>query len=538
MKKRLLISIIISLSVSLYAQESAIADAINKNANIILVTEEGKKKNDISLFQGWSVGLNFGVTKFQGDISQYDRYPAYQEEGDFLELRSAISFSLEKRINSLYSLSSEFSMGEFAGLRRSNEYLGYDVYDPWSGKYEGNGDKFIASYKELDLLLNINLSNAMTYFGNSKSANDFHFIGKVGAGINVFNTIRKNLFTNTYIYDFGYQLTEADQNLGMQEKPFLEQIKETVYIYGIRANYKLNSKMDLNLDYTVRNGVTDKWDASIMNTQYKTDQFTFISLGVSYKIGDHDYNNDWNSPIDVLKDDVSILNVRIEGFTDDSDNDGVADSFDKNPNTPLGVAVDGSGNALDIDMDNVPDYRDADPFSNRGALVDMNGIEFDDDKDGVPNSKDLENNTPAGRMVNQFGINVTNISAGEGLIYFPSIYFNSGSALVDPYNENRIATIALLLKNNPYIKLNVIGYTDNVGSRKFNKALGLKRANAVINYLILHYNIDSNRFLAETRGEEDPLSRVNIINDRLEEGVSPISNLAKINRRVDFEISY
>ena len=69
------------------------------------------------------------------------------------------------------------------------------------------------------------------------------------------------------------------------------------------------------------------------------------------------------------------LFVKIDGFTDDADNDGVSDAFDKSPNTPLGVAVDGSGNALDVDMDNVPDYRDADPFSNRGAQVDENGVE-------------------------------------------------------------------------------------------------------------------------------------------------------------------
>ena len=65
----------------------------------------------------------------------------------------------------------------------------------------------------------------------------------------------------------------------------------------------------------------------------------------------------------------------------------VSDSFDKSPNTPIGVSVDGSGTALDVDMDNISDYRDADPFSNRGAQVDENGVELDDDKDGVPNER-------------------------------------------------------------------------------------------------------------------------------------------------------
>ena len=34
---------------------------------------------------------------------------------------------------------------------------------------------------------------------------------------------------------------------------------------------------------------------------------------------------------------------QIDGLTKDSDGDGVADQFDKNPETPEGVSVDGSG---------------------------------------------------------------------------------------------------------------------------------------------------------------------------------------------------
>jgi len=215
----------------------------------------------------------------------------------------------------------------------------------------------------------------------------------------------------------------------------------------------------------------------------------------------------------------------------------VSDAFDKSPNTPLGVAVDGSGNALDVDMDNVPDYRDADPFSNRFAQVDANGKEFDDDKDGVPNSIDLESNTNVGAMVNQFGINVrnTNYVNSGGLVYFPSIYFNSGSAIVGNSNENRIATMALLLKNNPDVYLNVIGHTDNIGTPKFNKQLGLKRANEVVDYLVLNYNVDPVRLKATTKGEADPLSSVIEITSDLESDIK-VNYLAEINRRVDFEI--
>jgi len=526
---------LVGLLMQVSAQVNAISNAMNNKSEIKISDKETEEKN-YNLWRGWSVGLNYGITKFRGDIAQYDHYPAYQESVKFFELKTAFSFHIEKKINSFYAIATEFSSGSFAGLRRANEYLGYSVFEPWPNRYEGNGDKFKASFKEVDLLVNINLTNAMSYFFETKRGGKLKFDGKLGVGYNIYNSIRTNLFTDTYVHDFGYEMEGA--NLGTQKKSFFEQPSETVYIYGVRANYKVNKKLSLNIDYTARNGLTDKWDASIMNTQYVTDNFTFLSLGMAYKIGRQINESEWASPIDGLRDDVTTLFVKIDGFTDDADNDGVSDAFDKSPNTPLGVAVDGSGNALDVDMDNVPDYRDADPFSNRGVLVDANGVELDDDKDGVPNSKDLESNTLVGTMVNQFGMNVSSTvyTNGGGMIYFPSIYFNSGSAIVGSSNENRIAIMALMLKNNADISLNVIGHTDNVGNTKFNKELGLKRAKAVINYLVSNYNIDAKRLNAITRGEEEPLSNVTTINNGIE-GSSAVNTLTEINRRVDFEIT-
>jgi outer membrane protein OmpA-like peptidoglycan-associated protein len=543
-KKSILLVVVLCFCFSLmYAQNNAISNAINKN-NIQLENKNSISSNNaendiIPFWKGWAVGFGYGLTQFDGDVRQYDHYPASQETSRFFELKSAVSLSVNKKINPFYSISAEILSGSFAGMRRANEYSGYTV--PQEINYEGNGDKFVASFTEADLIVNIDISNTMSYFIKARKANKFSFEGKLGIGYNIYNSVRRNLFSDTYIYSFGY--LDGNDNIpvsdyGTQKKSFFHQPAETVYIYGILAKYKLNNRLNLVLDYTVRNGKTDKWDASIMNTQNISDEFAFLSVGISYKFGNHDYNNEWESPIDGLKDDVSTLFVKIDGFTEDTDNDGVADAFDKNSTTPLGIAVDGSGIALDVDMDNVSDYRDADPFSNKGAQVDVNGVELDDDKDGVPNSKDLESSTPVGAMVNQFGINVSNTTSvnSGGLIYFTSIYFNSGSAIVGSSNTNRIATMALLLKSNPSIKLKVIGHTDNVGNAKFNKKLGLKRANAVINYLVSNYNIEADRLIAATKGEEDPLSAVTQISDGVEVGKS-VNILAEINRRVDFEIA-
>ena len=542
-KRTILVVVAIFVSNMFYAQNNAIFNSINqKNISINqtkIIHIDTSVKDIIAINRGWAIGFTFGLTQFDGDVRQYDHYPATQKSSNFFELRSAVSLSFSKQINSFYSISTELSSGSFSALRRSNEYAGYNIYDPYQN-YEGNGDKFLASFKEADLILNIDMASFMAYFFKPKKIGKLSMDAKLGVGYNIYNSVRRNLFSDTYIYSFGYAdegTNSTVTNYGSQKKDLFSSPSETVYIYGVQAKYKLNTKFNLLLDYTFRHGKTDKWDASIMSTQNIKDKFSFLSIGLMYRIGNYDNYKEWESPIDGLKDDVSNLFVKIDGFTDDTDNDGVSDAFDKSPNTPLGVSVDGSGNALDVDMDNVPDYRDADPFSNRGAQVDDNGKEIDDDKDGVPNSLDLESNTPVGTMVNQFGINVSNNNyvKNGGLIYFPSIYFNSGSAILAISNENRIATMALLLKNNPDLLLTVIGHTDNIGTSKFNKKLGLKRAKAVINYLVFNYNVAPHRLKATSKGELEPLSSVADITSDLETYIKA-NNLSEINRRVDFEI--
>ncbi len=63
----------------------------------------------------------------------------------------------------------------------------------------------------------------------------------------------------------------------------------------------------------------------------------------------------------------------------------------------------------------------------------------------------------------------------------------------------------------------------------------MKRANAVINYLVLNYSIEADRLTATTKGETEPLSSVIEITSDLE-GDIKANSLAEINRRVDFEI--
>ena len=236
-----------------------------------------------NLFEhGWSVHVNYGTTQFDGDIRQSNSAAVQTgllyQESDFKELRSAFSISLEKYINKNISISIENVSGEFAGLRRPNEYVGYDVHDPYGlSSAEGlDGDKFVTSFIETDILLNYNLNYNISKFIKTELPKNLSIIVKFGFGLNEFRSLRTNLYTDNYIYSFGYdELTKNESS---------DAVSETVIVYGTKIKYEIQDGLSLLVDYTVRNNNSDKWDSSIMDGGNGGDKFSFFSFGLAYEI--------------------------------------------------------------------------------------------------------------------------------------------------------------------------------------------------------------------------------------------------------------
>jgi len=71
-----------------------------------------------------------------------------------------------------------------------------------------------------------------------------------------------------------------------------------------------------------------------------------------------------------------------------------------------------------------------------------------------------------------------------------SIYFEFGRYELSEKSNNEINKIADLLSQNPKLKIEIGGYTDQVGSETYNKELSRKRANAVFDKLIQKDGVD------------------------------------------------
>tara|TARA_B110000879_G_scaffold33675_1_gene46362 strand:+ start:85 stop:894 length:810 start_codon:yes stop_codon:yes gene_type:complete len=244
--------------------------------------------NIYSLFQDFSISFNYGYTQFDGDIRQYDYSSSVQtglsyQDSDFKELRSAFSFSLEKKMNEKISYNLEYVTGKFAGLRRPNEYVGFETDDPYGTIAESsvpNGQKFVTSFNEIDMLLNYNLNSDISKLIITEMPKNLSIIAKAGFGVSQFRSLRTNLYSDDYIYSFGYE------ELTKNKSDF---ISESVMVFGCKIKYEVIGGLSLLADYTLRVTNSDKWDSSIMNSDNGKDKFSLFSLGLSYDLS-HESN--------------------------------------------------------------------------------------------------------------------------------------------------------------------------------------------------------------------------------------------------------
>ncbi|MFT5723929.1 MAG: outer membrane protein OmpA-like peptidoglycan-associated protein [Bacteroidia bacterium] len=237
------------------------------------------------------------------------------------------------------------------------------------------------------------------------------------------------------------------------------------------------------------------------------DFYGLLSVQASIKLGGKDGiddHYDWLNPVESIYstlDSLQILEEKVDLMLLDTDNDGVADYWDKEPDTDKNAWVWGSGEAADIDTDGVPDFKDAEPYSEKGAIVDADGVMIDVDNDGVPDYRDEDTKSQSGVLVNpRTG---TSVKVGGNTccdcedVFLPSVVFDNGSANIKPEFYGSLYSVAEKMKACPDLKILASGYAVR---SKSGSQLAFKRANAIIDYLNANYNIPRDRFSMDTEG--------------------------------------
>jgi len=110
----------------------------------------------------------------------------------------------------------------------------------------------------------------------------------------------------------------------------------------------------------------------------------------------------------------------------------------------------------------------------------------------------------------------------EGKLVSYGIYFDVNKDVVKPESYGTLKGIADVLKENPDLRIKIVGHTDSDGSDAANLDLSKRRGASVKNELVKTFGIDASRLESDGSGESQPVAA----ND------SPVNKA--LNRRVEF----
>jgi len=86
-----------------------------------------------------------------------------------------------------------------------------------------------------------------------------------------------------------------------------------------------------------------------------------------------------------------------------------------------------------------------------------------------------------------------------------TVTFEFNSAALDSAARSALDTQVAWLKANDHVRMTVVGHTDLVGSDSYNDRLGLRRARAVVSYLVSRGVSRGRLDAVESRGEHEPV---------------------------------
>ena len=402
-------------------------------------------------YRVWSFGVNAGVLN-QSNLFGFNR-------AGFDKLQSNFGYSayIKRQISPSFGLKAQYLGGKVGGKNENalpGEIQEFEAKLPWSAAISGEFTLANTNWRFVNSIVKPYISLGLGVLNNKTSVDvspsnlspaveiaeksttklyvplDFGFKFAVAKGINI---------------DLGYQLSWANQHL--DGKP-AGQYKNDLFSYG-------HAGVEFALGNREKPFLANSNPVATMELQYDALKAENDALKAANKN---------------LQQQVSEIHSDLR----DDDGDGVANKFDKCPDTPKGTQVDGAGCPIIV--------------VNETKVIEKIIITEEDKQVVAEAIKNLE-----------FDLSKATIRPSS----YPSL--------------DRVAT--LLIEKN--INLKLAGYTDNTGSLQLNMRLSKERAEAVKHYLVSKGANPAN-IEAAGYGPNDPIAT-----NATPEG-------RQLNRRVEF----
>ncbi|MFT4033014.1 MAG: OmpA family protein, partial [Siphonobacter sp.] len=456
----------------------------------------------------WSISVNGGLSKFYGDLQTGD----FLRKGPGESTTFAGGVSINKQLSHIFGVSANFGFGNLSGSKDKMVYIDQTVSDQLS--YGPN--YFKANFLQWNVNAEANIKSLL--FGTRKlrrlKVDVFAGIGYLYYNTDVY-AIRNYSYLNSrdeiksYVANERIRFSNGSKSSttsGDWEGSGTTYSRDLVIPVGLRFLYELSPRFDIGLRYTLNNTFTEKLDMTLggydnslpselfsssngYNNSFKRgpssyDKYATFAVELTYKLGkkaakvtkDGKYPTDngqryhlrWTDPKDLIPApynptiDTALARVKAimpppvdPRLYTDSDGDGVADLFDKEPNTPANSIVSGAGVAMNL-ADLLKPYVDK----------------------KIP--KDI----------------CTQI--------FGNVEFKTDQATILPAAKKVLDDLVGFLNQASECRIVVVGNTDRRESDAYNMRLSQRRAMAVKKYLIKAGLKDPSRILMEWYGEFRP----------------------------------
>lgn len=401
------------------------------------------------------------------------------------EMKTTNVVSLGNQINSPFDEFSPYYDEQTQTLFFSSNGLpGYGSFDVFV--VEGNPVKGWGEVKNMGKPVN---SGADEYYYYQKEIDD-DFLAFVSS----------NRKVGYNCCDKVYSVDKIDYKYNLSIRAFDKWTKIPIDSVNIEISHKGKEEFHVNLNSGSNNSVTksllqeNSYDVLVSKSEFDT-----INIIVPPMLND--------TFVDVYLD---RLFVYLSGIVTDSSTKDTLDEVSM-------VFVDSDNLVFDsLKSDNPVGYRLKIP-KDRWDRVEINkkGYMFFT-KDLSFSNEEILN----GNVIRNFALNKIEVGAK---VIFHNIEFEFGSAKLKTSSYPELDRIYKFLSDNPDIKLEISGHTDNVGSYAINLSLSKQRAASVVDYLVL-------------KGIQE--SRIHSVGFSYDKPIAPNDSDENraLNRRVEFEI--
>ncbi len=454
-----------------------------------------------------NIGLHLGLPQLMGDVRSEpfggQHAPAW---GAGINIRKGLGYVTSLRLHGMFAncYGQNYTQGAFALNKTLNGAFTLSDNVNYSDGANYTGNEWVPNYKtmighgSLDVMVNLNNLNF------HKADPKFLVYAYLGIGAMIYNTKYDALNSNDgdTIYFWSQILSEfAAQNVSQKERltaihdaldgeyetqaevanPQARGAEEVRATWvrnpsisgGFGASWRIGSNLEIGLEHRATHFFDDladgqRWsDIGDLSDHYDMFQYTNFTIGID--LGKDAIDPLWAvNPLDYLYETMQEFDP--DNLLKDSDNDGVIDRLDKEPNTPEGTPVDTHGVSLDSDKDGCPDSEDPEPFSS--PVLPMENcqnvhVTMQEVKEYV--DKRLEGWTGGG--------------GGAVDWYLPIIFFDLNRAEIRPDAVPELEKVAEIMNRYTKLTIEVVGHTDTRASEDYNLKLSENRAKSAITYL-------------------------------------------------------